>query len=65
MYFISEGEGAELSEDKNRRARALNDVKLLEQKVGVTEGTYLRWITFSPRGFAWVDFLPTFAMTRR
>lgn len=65
MYFISEGEGAELSEDKNRRAGALNDVKLLEQKEGVTEGTYLRWITFPPRGFAWVDFLPTFAMTRR
>jgi hypothetical protein len=64
MYFISEGEGAELSEDKNRRAGALNDVKLLEQKVGVTEGTYLRWITFSSRGFAWVDFLPTFAMIR-
>ena len=50
MYFYLQGEGAELSEDKNRRAGALNDVKLLEQKVGVTEGTYLRWITFLPEG---------------
>ncbi len=50
MHFYLRGEGAELSEDKNRRAGALNDVKLLEQKVGVTEGTYLRWITFLPEG---------------
>ena len=64
MNLHPKGEQEGVREDKNRGAGALNNIKLLGQKVGVTEGTSLRWITFPPRGFAWVDFLPTFAMDR-